>query len=51
MSEYCVNCSCDDWNSNMPLLERPYWDLKYDYNGKIFAYCPWCGEKLRKVKE
>lgn len=43
-------CNCDDWKSNIELLNAPIINhsIRYgtQYEGKVFAYCPWCGSEL-----
>jgi hypothetical protein len=43
-------CVCEDWKENIPTI-LDAWISYYhrygvEYEGKLFIYCPWCGEEL-----
>jgi hypothetical protein len=43
-------CECDGWKDNIKILNNPYTlNLKIigHYKGKIFDFCPWCGDILK----
>ena len=43
-------CECEDWKDNIRILNNPYTlnlAVVGHYKGKIFDYCPWCGERLK----
>ena len=45
-------CDCQDWKSNIDKVNGPILlqvarnPEQSGYDGKLFAYCPWCGKKL-----
>ena len=44
------SCACEDWKDNIRILNTPYilnLTVVGHYEGKIFDYCPWCGERLK----
>jgi hypothetical protein len=47
-----VECPCDDWSENIELVNGPiqlqFVRTGYDYKGKKFTHCPWCGKGLRQ---
>lgn len=50
------DCSCPDWKPNIEAINGPIVlqsirsGFTYQYRGKKFKYCPWCGEELRYVQ-
>ncbi len=44
-----TECPCAQWKANMAKLD-PFWTLAwahgFQYDGDIFVFCPWCGQKL-----
>lgn len=44
---------CDDWNANIKKLNAPIElqairsGFKWQYDGKPFQFCPWCGAPYR----
>lgn len=55
-----VVCTCRDWKENIDKVNAGFTMLHIHgqggYNGKLFVYCPWCGEILedenkQKVEE
>lgn len=50
-------CNCSDWKDNIDKVNAPFIYLfarnpqSQPYNGKVFIYCPWCGNKLEKLNE
>jgi ribosomal protein S27AE len=49
-----VSCSCVDWKESMSQIIRAQ-NFEYIYGvvytGAVFRFCPWCGEKLRKLEK
>ncbi len=45
-----VDCACNDWNENIPLVNISGFRLTHnmDYTGKRFDFCPWCGKPLKR---
>jgi hypothetical protein len=47
-----VDCTCADWDENIAKLNAPILlqtarsGGSYQYSGKKFVYCPWCGKSL-----
>jgi hypothetical protein len=49
-----LSCPCPDWPANIEALNAPiitqavrsggFWQ----YRGKPFAFCPWCGKALHE---
>lgn len=52
-----MNCTCKDWEPNMRAINGPIVlqsirsGGRYQYTGKQFVYCPWCGKKLKEQPE
>ena len=51
-------CNCKDWKPNIEIINGfismqtvMAWGNKDGYTGKPFVYCPWCGKKLKEVKD
>ncbi len=51
-------CACKDWKPNIEIINGfismqtvMAWGNKDGYTGKPLVYCPWCGKKLKEVKE
>ena len=51
-------CDCKDWKPNIDIINgyitmdaMHSWGNKDGYTGKQFAYCPWCGSKLKGDKD
>lgn len=47
-------CYCEDWAEqiklvNGPILLQQARNPAHKYTGKVFAYCPWCGDKLYEI--
>ena len=48
-AEKAKDCICADWKANLAKLDA---SIMYamihgmEYNGKKFAYCPWCGRYI-----
>lgn len=53
MSEMKWKC-CNDWETELPKVNAPIILQSarsgglYQYDGKAFRYCPWCGAQLPK---
>ena len=46
-----LECSCEDWKVSEPKLVSAHmlaWNHGIKYDGAVFRYCPWCGNKLPK---
>lgn len=47
-------CKCADWKPNMELVNEPLLFCaarnpgQWNYEGKVFKYCPWCGSELQE---
>jgi hypothetical protein len=43
-------CTCKDWKENIDKIHAPFlltWARSgSEYEGKIWDFCPWCGEEL-----
>lgn len=51
------HCNCADWSPNLQKINAPFAlltarnpDTYHGYNGKQFAFCPWCGSKLIEIE-
>jgi len=47
-----VECTCKKWKEWQPVFKgRDIVLLQHNmpYEGPVFAYCPWCGKKLKEV--
>lgn len=51
------SCPCSDWKENIDKVNAPMvlQSLRsggeYQYEGKQFTHCPWCGKKLEEDEE
>ena len=44
-----MKCICRDWEENINLVAGPHtlgFSAIVKYAGKVFKYCPWCGNEL-----
>lgn len=47
-----LDCTCQDWIENIEKLNAPLRlqtirsGFTWQYDGKKFRYCPWCGKEL-----
>lgn len=47
-----MKCECKEWNENIAKINDPIVlqsirsGFKYQYDGKKFKFCPWCGHLL-----
>lgn len=44
-------CFCDDWDEqialvNAPIILQQARNPQHKYTGKMFKFCPWCGQHL-----
>ena len=49
-----VDCTCKVFKKSMESLkaaETLAWVHGWQYEGKTMAYCPWCGKKLKELKD
>lgn len=47
-------CNCKNWKENASILDSAI--ILYSNHGmgqikNSFTFCPWCGDRLKKVKE
>ena len=46
-----LECTCTDWKKSWPQIENTQvmaYMNHVTFIHKMFAYCPWCGEKLQE---
>jgi hypothetical protein len=54
MQDKSYFCPCDKWRENIDKINAPFllpMTAIGVYDGALFEYCPWCGEKLIKWEE
>lgn len=50
-------CDCEDWAENIEKVHAPIVlqsvrsGGSYQYDGKMFTHCPWCGDELQADPE
>ena len=47
-----LNCTCDDWKDcahQIFAAQELAWLNGWEYEGKVFKFCPWCGKELFKA--
>lgn len=49
------HCDCTDWKENIDKVNNPilFFHSRFNnpYSGKVFEYCPWCGQELAECSE
>jgi uncharacterized Zn-finger protein len=50
-----VYCTCKDWEINWPkvICDTVFMQVTHGgkpYDGELMVYCPWCGDRLKKIK-
>lgn len=43
-----MKCDCKDWEENIEKVNAPRNPGTWNYDGKVFVFCPWCAKPLEE---